>query len=70
MERHRHALNPSLAEVGGGYGDGGDGGGFGSEDAWAEGDWLPLMLGEEGHLFGSPAAFGAYGYGVGDGRVV
>ena len=26
------------------------------------------MLGEEGDLFGGPAAFGAYGYGVGDSR--
>ena len=55
-----------LGEVGAGDGDGGDGGGFGAEDAWAEGDGLPLMLSEEGHLFGSPAAFGAYGDGVGD----
>ncbi len=47
-------------------GDGGDGGGFGAEDAGAEGDVLPLVLGEEGHFFGGPAAFGAYG----DGRIL
>ena len=34
-----------------GDGDGGDGGGFGAEDAGAEGDGLPLVLGEEGDLF-------------------
>ena len=50
-----------------GDGDGGDGGGFGAEDAGAEGYGLPLVLGEEGHFFGGPAAFGAYGDGVGDG---
>ncbi len=50
-------------QVGGGYGDRGDGGGFGAEDARAEGDVLPVMGGEEGHLFGCPAAFGAYGQG-------
>lgn len=52
-----------LNEIGGGYGDGGDGGGFGAEDARAEGDGLPLVGREEGHLFGSPAAFGADGEG-------
>jgi hypothetical protein len=57
-----------LAEVGGGDGDGCDGCGFGAEDAGAEGYGLPLVLGEEGDLFGGPAAFRAYGYGVGDGR--
>jgi hypothetical protein len=53
--------------VGAGDGDGGDGGGFGAEDAGAEGDGLPGVLGEEGHLFGGPAALGADGEGVGDG---
>jgi len=52
-----------LREMGGGDRDGGDGGGFGAEDARAEGDGLPLMLGEECHLFRGPAAFGADGYG-------
>jgi len=42
-------------------GDGGDGGGFGAEDAWAEGDVGPVVLSEESHLFGGPAAFGADG---------
>jgi hypothetical protein len=50
-----------------GYCDGGDGGGFGAEDARAEGDVSPFVLGEEGDLFGGPAAFGADGDGVGDG---
>ena len=49
--------------MGGGDCDGGDGGGFGAEDAGAEGYWLPLMLGEERHLFGGAAAFGADGEG-------
>ncbi len=57
-----------LAEVGGGYGDGGYGSGFGSEDSRAEGYGLPVVLGEEGDFFRGPAAFGAYGYGVGDGK--
>ena len=48
-------------EVGGGYGYRGYGGGFGSEDAGAEGYRLPVVLGEERHLFGGPAALGAYG---------
>ena len=51
-----------------GDGDRGDGGGFGAENARAEGDGSPLMLAEERHLFGAPAAFGADRYGVGDGR--
>ena len=59
----------ASGEAGGGYGDGGYGGGFGAKDAWAEGDGLPLVLSEEDHLFGSPAAFGAYGKGVGYRRV-
>ena len=46
--------------MGGGDCDGSDGGGFGAEDAGAEGDWLPMMLGEERHLFRGPSAFGAY----------
>ena len=50
-----------LIEVGGGYGYCGDGGSFGAEDAGAEGDGLPGVLGEEGHLFRGPAAFGADG---------
>src|SRR4051794_2574851 len=50
-------------EVCGGYGDGGYGSGFGAEDAGAEGYRLPLAVGEEGHLFGGPSAFGAYGEG-------
>jgi hypothetical protein len=49
--------------VGGGDGDGGDGGGFGAEDSGAEGDGRPCVLGKERHLFGGPAAFGAYGEG-------
>jgi hypothetical protein len=53
-------------EVGGGYGDGGDGGGFRAEDARAEGYRSPLVMGEERYLFGSPAAFRAYGKGVGE----
>jgi hypothetical protein len=57
-------------EVSAGDGDGGDGGGFGAEDARAEGYGLPLVLGEEGDLFGGPAAFGAYGYCVGDSRTL
>ena len=44
-----------------GDGDGGDGGGFGAEDAGAEGDVGPVVSGEEGHFFGGPAAFGADG---------
>ncbi len=51
--------------MGSGDGDGGDGGGFGAEDAGAEGNWCPVVLGEEGHLFGGPAALGADGEGVG-----
>ena len=47
----------------GGDGDGGDGGGFGAEDAWAEGDGRPYVLSEESYFFGSPAAFGADGEG-------
>jgi hypothetical protein len=53
--------------VSAGDGDGGDGSGLGAEDARAEGYGLPLVLGEEGDFFWGPAAFGAYGYGVGDG---
>jgi hypothetical protein len=56
-------------EVSAGDGDGGDGGGFGAEDARAEGYGLPLVLGEERDFFGGPAAFRAYGDGVGDSRV-
>jgi hypothetical protein len=47
----------------GGDGDGGYGGGFGAEDAWAEGDGRPYVLSEESYFFGSPAAFGADGEG-------
>jgi hypothetical protein len=54
--------------VGRGYGDGGDGCGFGAEDAGAESYGLPVMLREEGDFFRGPAAFGAYGDGVGDSR--
>ena len=54
-----------VLEKAGGDGDGGDGCGFGAEDAGAEGDVLPVVLGEEGHFFGGPAAFGADGQGVG-----
>ncbi len=50
-------------EVGGGDRDGGDCGGFGAEDTGAEGYVGPLVLGEEGHFFGSPAAFGTDGQG-------
>ena len=50
----------------GGYGDGGDGGGFGAEDARSQSYGLPRALEEEGHFFGGPTAFGAYGEGVGD----
>jgi hypothetical protein len=56
----------SLAEVSGGYGDGGYGCGFGAEDSRAEGYWLPFVLGEERDFFRGPAAFGSDGYGVGD----
>ena len=52
-----------LREVSAGDGYGGDGGGFGAEDAGAEGYGLPLVLGEEGDFFRGPAAFGAYRYG-------
>ncbi len=52
--------------MGGGYGYGGYGRGFGAEDAGAEGHRLPLVLGEEGHLFGRPAAFRTYSKGVRD----
>ena len=52
-------------QVSGGYGYGGYGGCFGSEDAGAEGYGLPLVGREEGHLFRGPAAFGAYRDGVG-----
>ena len=45
--------------------DGGDGGSFGTEDAGAEGDVGPVVMGEETDLFGGPAAFGADGEGVG-----
>jgi hypothetical protein len=41
-----------------GDGDGRDGYGFGVENARAEADGSPLMLAEEGDLFGRPAAFG------------
>jgi len=58
-----------LEEMGGSYGYGGYGCGFGAEDARAEGDGLPVVLGEESHLFWGPAAFGADGQGVSDGRV-
>jgi hypothetical protein len=54
----RGALQDS-GEVGADDGDGGDGSGFGAEDAGAEGDVLPVMVGEEGHLFRGPAAFRA-----------
>ena len=53
-------------QVGGGNGDGGDSGGLRAEDAWAEGDGLPLMGGEEGDFFRGPATFGADGDGVSD----
>jgi hypothetical protein len=62
------AVRCVSGEVSAGNGDGGDGGGFGAEDAGAEGYGLPCVLEEEGDLFGGPAAFGAYGDGVGDGR--
>src|SRR5438094_7356502 len=61
--------NSWSGEAGGGDSDCGDGGGFGAKDAWAEGYGLPFVVGEEGDLFGGPAAFGAYGYGVGELRV-
>ena len=48
-------------EEGSSDGDSGDSGGFGAEDAGAQGYGGPSVLGEEGHLFGGPAAFGAYG---------
>ena len=54
----------TLVEEGAGNGDGGDGGSFGSEDAGTQGDVGPMVLGEEGHLFWGPAAFGADGQGV------
>lgn len=52
-----------LSEVGGGYGYGSYSCGFGAEDAGAEGYELPVVMGKKGHLFGGPAAFGAYGQG-------
>ena len=60
------AMRCVSGEVSASDGDGGYGGGFGSEDARAQGYGLPLVLGEEGDFFGGPAAFGADGYGVGD----
>ena len=57
-------------QAGGGDGDGGDGGGFGAEDARAEGDGGPGVGGEERHLFGGPAAFGADGKGESELQVV
>lgn len=41
----------------------GDGRGFGTQDAGAEGDRMPAVLGEKLHFIGCPAAFGAYGQG-------
>jgi len=41
--------------------EGGDGGGFGAENAWAERNRLPGMIGEELHFVGGPSAFGANG---------
>ncbi len=49
--------------MGAGDRNGGDGGGFGAEDSWAEGDGGPRVGGEKGHFVGSPAAFGADGQG-------
>ncbi len=49
-----------AVEVGGGYGYGGDGCGFSAQDAWAEGNGFPLVLGEERDFFWCPAAFRAY----------
>ena len=46
-----------------GDGDGRYSGGFGPEDSWAEGYGVPVVGREEGHLFVSPAAFGADGQG-------
>ena len=43
--------NAESGEVGAGDGDSGDGGGFGAEDARAEGDVGPVVLGEERHFF-------------------
>jgi hypothetical protein len=60
------AVGTDSEQVGGGYGYGGYGGGFGAEDAGAEGDGLPVVMGEEGDFFGGPAAFGADGQGVRD----
>ena len=60
----RHALR-EICKVSAGDGDGGDGGGFGTQDAWAQGDVGPVMVGKEGHFFGGPAAFGTDGQGVG-----
>ena len=48
-------------EESGADGQGGDGGGFGAEDARAEGDVVPAVIGEELHLVGGPAAFGTDG---------
>ena len=59
LDAERESLD--VQQMGGSYGYGGYGCSFGAENTWAEGDWLPLMLGEEGHLFGGPSAFGAYG---------
>ncbi len=49
--------------MGGGDGYGGYGGGFGAEDAWAEGDGLPGVVEEKLDFFGGPAALGADGEG-------
>ncbi len=56
----------ASGEVGARDGDSGYCGGFGAEDAGAEGDGLPGVIGEELELFGGPTAFGADGEGVGD----
>ena len=46
-----------------GDGEGGDGGGFGAEDAGAEGDGRPCVGVKRDDFFRGPAAFGADGEG-------
>ena len=61
LDAERESLD--VQQMGGGYGYGGYGCGFGTQDAGAEGDWLPVVLGEESYFFGGPSAFRAYGEG-------
>ena len=62
---HPHLCRSNKADLEqrGADGERGYGGGFGAEDAGAEGDVLPAMIGEYLHFFGSPSPFGADGQG-------